>query len=96
VDVEGSLYRRTSKCEPHFKPSFFRAASRAIDSRMRFSRVSGSFSRINPNYESTAVSGCQLPKELPRFGICLQLATKILCLSKISKCLSAWELVFPT
>lgn len=26
---------------PHFKPSFFPAASRAIDSRMRLSRVSG-------------------------------------------------------
>src|SRR5260370_21509596 len=31
-----------------------------------------SFSRMNPNDEVTSVGGRQLPKELPRFGICLQ------------------------
>jgi MFS family permease len=31
-----------------------------------------SFSRMNPNDEVTSVGGCQLPKEPPRFGICLQ------------------------
>src|SRR2546426_7749560 len=31
-----------------------------------------SFSHMNPNDEVTSVGGCQLPKELPRFGICLQ------------------------
>ncbi len=39
------LGRQTSYAKRlfHFRPSFLPAASRAIDSRMRFSRVSGRF-----------------------------------------------------
>src|SRR3989338_8848765 len=56
--LQAKLFSRRQQCDRFANAPFARFRS---------------FSRMNPNDEVTSVGGRQLPKELPRFGICLQL-----------------------
>src|SRR5260370_29992894 len=68
-----------SKYPPRTPPGFRLLQAKFFSRRHQCDRFANaplarfrSFSRMNPNDEVTSVGGCQLPKELPRFGICLQ------------------------